>query len=384
MGKIRTVTGEIDAVELGFTSVHDHLLVDSKDMQKIMMASIPGMTQGAGYYHGAKDIMQEMARRKAEGILIPQDTLSSALGGEKSPQEIEAEKVPAEEFIRRELAAYREAGGRSICDCTPNLSIPLSYATLQRYAEETGVQVIAAAGYYTEPSIPDGLSEKQMEENISRLIQEGDGSCDARPGLIKCALSMLTPEGRIAEKELASITAAARCAKEAGLSLHIHCAFPARKEHVLQVADLLEKDIRIDPDQVVFCHQDSFNLAGSNPAAVVNRDGVDLSLPRELAKRNFHVGIDTWGLSTDSPDENPIVKTRTALLLDLLNEGYGSRITLGHDGIMNRMRGASNGGYGFTFLPRYLEALVEQGILTEDTKKLLTITNPAVLLTVRR
>ena len=71
MGKIISVCGEIDARELGFTSMHEHTINDPSILGKVMADAIPDMMTSIEGYENGMDIMKEGERRKKLGYVIP-------------------------------------------------------------------------------------------------------------------------------------------------------------------------------------------------------------------------------------------------------------------------------------------------------------------------
>ena len=387
MGVIRTVCGDIAPEELGFTSVHDHTIFQPSMLTKIMLKSMPDMMKGATGYRGGADLGEEAARREKERITdIPQMDIKGVLGSMKLPGNNPARKLTDEDYYINELRAYRECGGKSLCDCSP-LPSGAKLSVIRELSERTGVQIISCAGYYTKAAI-EMLAKKEvkqgeaaMQEKVERYLSQGDGSCDARPGFVKCAVSVLEKE-EICPEEMMAVRACARAAKNFGMSLHIHNQFPVRRVHILKLADMLEQEIGIYPGKVVFCHMDSYNLGMGNPAARINAEGYDIELPLELAGRGFNVGLDTWSISAanrEVMDYN--INTRKKMLLELIAHGMVSHVTLGHD-FMGKANGVQNGGFGYTLFPNILEEMAEKGELTQETCRALTVENPARILAI--
>ena len=380
---IRTVCGDISPEKLGYTSVHEHTISSAWELKKVLLLSGPDMMKGISAYQGGADIGAEAERRKQEGITdIPQMDIKGVFDSMKMSRGNPARKLSDIEYYKRELDAFWQYGGRSICDCSPIPMGGVRLKTVQELSRKSGVQIVSGAGYYTKASFKKAWVKKGEEFMVSRVehyLDEGDGSCDARPGFAKCAVSVVENE-EICPVERMAVRACAKAAKKRGMSLHIHTAFPVRKVHILKLADMLEQEIGLEPGKVIFCHMDSYNLGMGNPVSRINRDGYDLSLPLELAKRGFHIGLDTWGGS--HKNETAVrygVNVRKKMLLELLESGYEKNVTLGHD-MMNRAVGVQNNAYGYTLFPITLQEMLQNGEISAETFHRLTVENPAELL----
>lgn len=380
---IRTVLGDIPADQLGFTSVHEHTICDPSALKRVLIKSMPGMMKGATAYQGGADIGAEMERRKKEGIdNVPQMDIRGIFRSMRLPHSNPASRLTDVSYYAGELKAFREHGGQAVCDCSPLPFGGPALNKIQELSRVSGVHIISCAGYYTKAAIPKSLYRKGeafLQQRIEELLMKGDGTCDARPGAVKCAVATVE-NGQIAAVEQMAVRACARAAKTHGMALHIHNAFPVRKEHILKLADMLEKEIGLSPERVIFCHMDSYNLGMGNPAARINRDGYDAELPLKLAARGFYVGLDTWSVtSSDEAVRAYSVNARKKLLLELVEKGAAKQITLGHD-MMSRAAGVQNGRYGYTFFPDILKEMVRRGELSEKVFRLLTVDNPARVL----
>ncbi len=383
--KIITVCGSISPEKLGYTSMHEHTLSKAWKLKRVMIKSMPDMMKGAMAYEKGADIGIEMERRKQEGFTqIPQMSVKDVLSSMKFPKDNPAGKLSDFDYYVNELIAYRQRGGTSICDCSPLPFGGIPVSQIQQLSHKSGVQIITAAGYYTKAAIPaayERRGEAYMEEQVLSYIANGTKGCDARPGFVKCAISVVE-NGQICSREMMAVRACAKAAKRLGMCLHIHTAFPVRKKLILDLAEMLTGQIGLEPARVVFCHMDSFNMGMGNPAAQVNQDGYDEQLPLELLKKGFNIGLDTWG--TASKDQKIIqygLNVRKKMLQQLLKQGYAKQITLGHD-MMNKANGTQNHRSGYVLFPDVLQEMQKAGQITQEDIHTLTVDNPARILTI--
>lgn len=383
MEKIRTVCGDIAPSALGETLVHEHTILKISQLAGILVRSLPDMSKGATGVEGGADIGREMESRKSLGIEVPQQSMSGLLSSFWLPKSNPASKLSKEAYYTNELKEFKLHGGSTICDCSPiSMGLATSSDVMQRMSKASGVNLLTCVGYYVRPSIPKShlkRGERFMEDRLSRFMEEGDGKSDARPGFVKCAISYLK-DGEICPEEWTAVTAGANVAKKYGCSLHIHTAFPLRRQHIWKMAEHLIQDVKMDPSKVIFCHIDGVSLGDSNPTAHICADGYDREIGARLMDMGFNIGLDTWSVASDLTEENFSVTARYRLLCDFLSSGYGSQIVLGHD-TMAPTRGVQNSGGGYIFCPDYLKEKAKTETLIQDNLNKLLVENPARILT---
>lgn len=382
MAKIRTVCGDIAPETLGYTSVHEHTLFRSSTLTKALLLGMPDMMKGITAYEGGADLGREQERRShMEIVPMPQSSIGGVLTSMRLPHSNPAAKLGNSEYYANELKAFYDAGGRALCDCSP-LPTGRPLSEIAGLSRRSGVKILACAGFYTKPMIPRRLLKGgigAMQSYLENYMENGDGSGDARPGFVKCAVSVQQKDG-ICPEELLSVRACALTAKKYGMSLHIHTQFPVRHAMLLQLAEMLRGEIGIDPDKVIFCHMDSYALGNGNPTAEICAQGYDAKFPRKLLDMGFHIGLDTWGVSPKTDAESDFgIKARRLMLEELLADGYADKITLGHD-FMAKSNGVQNGGGGYTVFPAVLAHCVQNGELSAEDLHKMTVENPAALL----
>ena len=79
-----------------------------------------------------------------------------------------------------ELTAYREAGGASLVEVTCD-GWGRDLDVLARLSAASGVHIIATAGFYIEPCMPNFVAEWSVErlaDHLTREIEEGVGRRD--------------------------------------------------------------------------------------------------------------------------------------------------------------------------------------------------------------
>ena len=227
---------------------------------------------------------------------------------------------------------------------------------LARIAEDSGVPVIAATGWYYEPFHPreiDGASVEDLTAILVRESEKGIGSTGVRPGVI----GEIGSHGDLpSESETRVLLAAAHASLATGLSVATHAQLGRGGLAQLE----LLTGAGLEPHRISIGHQDLLD---------------DPAVHTELAASGAYVAFDTVGKESYQSDE-----TRLRLLLALLEAGHADRVLLSCD-ISRHAYLESEGGQGYghlfrTFLPKARLAGVD-----EDLIDLMTRRNPVRFLT---
>jgi phosphotriesterase-related protein len=197
MATVNGVLGPIDTAELGFTLMHEHILVCNWNMR----------TAFAGWY----DREQHVA------------------------------------FAVAEVQAAKERGVGTIVDLTP-VNLGRDIEVIREVAEKCEMQIIAATGFYwfEEPWL-QGWEIDRLVEFLLEDVEKGIQGTASRAGIIKCATDHLgvTPTN---EKLL---RVAARLQRATGLPISTHTSVRHRVGPVQQ--DVFE-DEGVDLSRVVIGH----------------------------------------------------------------------------------------------------------------------------------
>lgn len=258
------------------------------------------------------------------------------------------------DLIELELAAYREAGGRSIVDCTSRGLRPQP-ALVRRVAERTGVTIILGTGFYRHPYLDeawfDAHSTDEVADLIVRDIVEGIDGTGVRAGIIGeigCDRFMTPAEER-------GFRAAARAHHATGLTITTHAA---RWPVGIAQLDLLASE-GVQAGRVIVGHCDlvpdlDYHLAVAERGAFVQLDNIQ-------GGSRYHVD---WLVEA---------------IHRLDAAGYGDRILLSHD-ICLTSHLAVNGGVGFTYILRELVPMLERSGFSSAWIERVLVTNPAAAL----
>ncbi|HSR84228.1 MAG TPA: hypothetical protein VLM11_08615 [Streptosporangiaceae bacterium] len=158
-----------------------------------------------------------------------------------------------EHLAREELKLLREAGGRTLVDLTLD-EIGRDPAALRRVAEATGITVIMGCGHYRDPYLNRDWFDRHdvdaIADQIVADIEEGVNGTGIRAGIIG---EIGADKWYISATEERSFRAAARAHLRTGLTISTHAArWPVGLK---QVGLLAEEGV--DPRRVIVGHADT-------------------------------------------------------------------------------------------------------------------------------
>lgn len=359
MSEIRTVTGPIHPDELGFTLMHEHILVDASVYRPILEPTIPEKYRGLW---DAPLTMDKLALLHKMPILLRENVA-----------------LDDEEHMAGELADYRETGGAAILDVTA-AGLRVDVQGVKRLSERTGVHIVTSTGFYIEPSWPDHVRDWTVDQFAHHMIgeiQDGIEGTDVRAGHIKVGITDLS------ERQERVLVAAARAAQETGASVTVHPGFTLGCDG-RWIADILIR-AGLPPERLIIAHTESHLVPGAMRDLIFTPDLplVSLDFHRALLDRGVNISLDTFGSLWDVESMGILLCPdwlRVRALVQLLEEGYGGQIVLGHDVFMKIMTRAY-GGNGYSHLARHvIPQLRELGVGDYEIRRM-TVTNPARLLT---
>jgi len=226
---INGVLGPIETRDLGFTLMHEHILVANWAMRRCF------------------------------------------------PGYVDEEKLMRDAI--REMGSLQQRGVRTIVDLTP-INLGRDIHVIRAVAEKTAMQVIAATGFYwTEEPWMDAWDAEVLAGYLIREITDGIEGTDTRAGVLKCATDRLgvTPFN----KKL--LQATARAHRLTGVPISTHTA--VFNQSGLHQQDVFE-ECGVDLRRVVIGHcGDSKDLSylesilNRGSMIGMDRNGIDLILP---------------------------------------------------------------------------------------------------------
>ncbi|MEU5895121.1 MULTISPECIES: phosphotriesterase [Streptomyces] len=298
---VRTVLGDISPADLGVCDAHDHLFLRSPQL--------PG-------------------------------------------QELDSPSAAA-----AELAAFREAGGRSVIQWTPH-GMGRRAGLLPELSKTTGVRVVAATGlhqavHYSAESL-EQLRAYGLAALFVRELTAGIGESGVRAGLIKVAGGF---HGLDAHARW-TMTAAAEAHHATGAPITVHLELGTG---ALDVLDLLCGECGVPPHRVVLGH--------------LNRSP-DLTAHLRAAESGAYVALDGPSRAHHATDWRMPDAVRA-----LADAGFGDRLLLGGDTTTAGARSV-HGGPGMPHLLRRVRPRLVTDVGEELVEQILTV-NPGQAFGVR-
>src|SRR5215216_2717290 len=252
MAQVHTVTGPIDADQLGTTLIHEHLRTQDE------AAHVQWPTAGTAKEDPPHEVGPggdyEIALREAKAVV--------ELG-------IETIGEPTAMFLGRDVDFMR------------------------RVSEETGLQVIPCTGIYTYDHLPQFFLNRdpdQIADLFVHDIEEGIQGTEIKAAFIKCAADELGVNENIEKVH----RAAARASVRTGAPIMAHSR-PASETGPRQVEIFAEEGV--DLARVQIAH---------------TGDTSDLDYIERLLERGVYIGMDRYGLELYHPYEQ---RNQTVLTL---------------------------------------------------------------------
>ncbi|MBW1698028.1 MAG: phosphotriesterase [Deltaproteobacteria bacterium] len=365
MAKIMTVRGPIAADELGFTSMHEHILHDASIFRKRFEKLLP---QGIPLPMEADEpVSIETIGYLRRNFFLCWDAL----------------RMDDEALMEAELAEFKASGGDAVVDMsTPGLRSDIS--AIKRISEKTGVHVITTTGLYIEDTWPERFKEmtvKDLMQYMQKEIDEGVDGTDIRAGHLKVAITDLTG------KQERVLQAAARVSNETGLSLTVHPGFIVGSDGK-RIVKILQKE-GTNLEKVIIAHAQLFFINLHLKTLVQDPESWRLNLDnaKSLLDKGVTLSIDTFGHYYDIEligYVRPTEWQRLAGLLALIKEGYSPQLVLGTDTYIKILT-RRFGGEGYSRLTKFVVPFLTEYLgvfdrVSEFDIRQMTIENPARLL----
>jgi len=328
MPNVETVTGPIDADELGTTLIHEHLVF----RDEAVLAEWP--------HAGTVKESEPPVNVDEEG----------AFGAA-----LESARAVVEHGVKTIAEPTAMFGGRDV-------------RFSRRVAEETGLQVVPCTGIYTYDYLPPYFmfrDEDAMADLFVHDIEEGIQGTDIKAAFLKCAADEpgVTPNIEKVHR------AAARASVRTGTPIMAHSR-PASETGPRQVEIFIEEGV--EPERIQIAH---------------TGDTDDLDYIERLLDTGVFVGMDRYGLEIFLPMEQ-----RNATVTALLERGYAERMFLSQDfcatldwypaEVATQMMeaGAAKGWSMTLIFEEVIPALRESG-MTDEQLETMMVSNPKRWLT---
>jgi phosphotriesterase-related protein len=306
-----TILGPIQEGELGWTSMHEHILMDGR-------------------------VLHEKWREKLRvpppvDPDMPMSIENVGFISHNGMATYDAVDLRDEHLMTQEAADFKAAGGESMVECSA-IGIRCDIQGVRRIAEANGIHVVGCTGFYAEESLPRrylGLSAAEYAAVMIDEVDHGMEGTDMYPGVLKIAINNFT------RTEENTLRATGRAAAETGLSITLHCCWKPGADPVAAIKILKEEGA--DPTRVVIAHVGG-SFVESDLRALVTRPDESWRLKLDSVRRILDLGanICTEFLGQNLADDlTGYVGTtdwhRLAGLYALIREGYAGQIVLGTD-----------------------------------------------------
>jgi len=365
---VMTVLGPMPADSIGLTSMHEHVLCDATVYRRKSERTDPsGYARLLGGFPDAEQLEHAPVTLETVGLCRSLYTL-----------QLDNLRLDDLELMAQELADFHASGGRTVVEMSA-LGLRTDVTTLRRLSQQTGVAIVAAAGFYIEDSWPEdvrGYTDAQFARAIASELVDGIGDTDVRAGHIKLAVTDLS-----AAQE-AALRGGARAALETGALVTVHPGFePGRDGR--RISEILVGE-GLPPSRIVIAHGDAFIVATDETQLVLDPASwaMNLDYHRELLDRGVNISFDCFGQSWCDEASGMVSESdwhRLSAVMKLLKHGYGGQIVLGTDVFM-KMLTRRGGGEGYCRLTRWaLPTLRRLGVSEFETDRM-TRANPARLL----
>jgi phosphotriesterase-related protein len=343
---IRTVSGDVDPMDIGITTMHEHILSDLT-----VWYEDPKTTATIDSINPESKVGMELLGSLYRNPTVLRDNLL----------------LDDEDLMVHELAYFRAKNGDCIVDCT-NVGMNPKPLGLRRVANRARLHVVAGCGFYVERSHPEYVATESIEALADRMISaitDGIDRTDVKAGIIgEIATSTLTPQ------EVKVLQASAQASLATGAAISIHTELGCREGE--RIVNLLT-DEGVRPDRIIVGHMDE-NLVALTPAPTL----AYLDYHRRVLDLGAWVQYDTFGSESyyDSvwyPE--PRDTERAAALGLLISDGYIDQLLVGQD-IWLKSNLRRFGGFGYDHIIRVVPKLLGKYGVTSSQVDALLIHNP--------
>ncbi len=355
MTKVMTVLGPIRPEELGFTDMHEHVMMDGGWVLRKRYKS--QLQSGDDRYTVDDPVTLSNIGLIKRNFMTNWDGLS----------------FDDEGMILGEVQDYQKSGGKSILE----LSVPgirTKVPTIKKIAEKTGAHIVISTGLYTGDSWPDkylAMGEKEIHDYMLNEVENGVEDTGIFPGHLKIAIETMT------NKEETALRAAAHVANETGMSLTVHCADGR------QVVEVLKSE-GMDVSRAVIAHAASAFAIRDMKLMITHPELYTLRLDylRELLGTGVNICLEFTPGNVESEGVGRVVIPdwiRLAGVVKLLDEGYASQIVFGTDTCAKVMT-RRYGGEGYCRLTRFAIPTLRNCGVSDYQIRMITEKNPARIL----
>ena len=335
-GHVMTVLGPLPVSQMGVTLMHEHILLDASGKwvapsccserhigeQKVHMGILGALR------------MNPLANRDNCQLFDP-------------------------DMAVEELMKFQELGGNTVVDPT-NLGIGRDPQALQRISRRTGLNIVMSTGFYLEPSHPNYVAKKSVEELTEQLVYDVGGGA-RKPEVVAGLIGEIGVSHAFTANEEKSLRAAARASAQTGVPLSVH--LPGWLRHGHRVLDIVESE-GADLNHTVLCH--------------MNPSHRDTEYQHSLARRGAWLEYDMIGMEFYYPEEQapaPSDEDNVRAIRALIDAGFIDRLLISHDVFLKTML-TRFGGHGYGYILKYFVPRMRLHGVTDAQIETLLVRNP--------
>jgi phosphotriesterase-related protein len=365
MPKIMTVKGPVSPEDLGFTSMHEHILVNTNFLIDIYKEILPEPNPNLFPPPGDGPVkMEDLAFLRNGNFVFVKDNWD----------------LTDEGLMGSEVGDFKIAGGDAILEVS-GLGIRHNPKGLRRISEKTGVHIIASTGFYSSASWPAPWADASVDEMVTHIkmeIDTGLAGTDVKPGHIKVGPLEFN------EAEERSVRAVARACRDTGLSATAHQGMMMSEEDRRKMIDIFVEE-GADPSRVLICHMQSYCFGAHDfMTCLKNPETRRLTLehPKYALDKGFNISFDCFGTRWHAESLDFFLDNdfeRMAGLIALINEGYSKQLVIGTDVFLKIMT-RRYGGDGYARLLNFVVPTLKKVGVSENDIQDITVGNPARIL----
>ncbi len=363
MANIMTVCGPIAPEDLGFASMHEHILLNASAMRHRAIG-ILGEDPNPPVAEDERVSIENLGYHR-HNIALTWDNLV----------------IDDEALMAGELTDFKASGGSAIAEMSPT-GLRNNVAGLKRISEETGVHIITPTGLYAEYTWPERFGAMSIEDYVAFMLgecEEGIDGTGIKPGHIKFAVE----DNEISPQEEKMLRAAVRVSKETGMSGTYHSGIMFTEDGVRRMIDILF-DEAIDPERALLCHMQMFLQPMNMETIVLNPEACrpNLDMLKEIMDKGLNICFDCFGHTWDIEDLGLIPCSdfhRIAGIVELVKAGYAGQIVIGTD-LFVKIHTRRYGGESYSRLTNFVQPALEKLGVSEKDLRLITEKNPARIL----
>ena len=278
---VMTVTGPVPAESLGYTSMHEHVLCDATVYRRRAEATRPERLRAV------------LASMPDGDLLTDAPVTLETVGFCRAEYTCQLDNLRLDDLatMAGELSDFRASGGSALVEMSAT-GLRTDVTGLASLSRQTGVAILAPAGFYIEDSWPDevrGYGPAQFAGQIVSELREGIAGTDVRAGHIKLAVTDLS-----AAQESA-LRGGARAGAETGALVTVHPGFEPHTDG-RRIVDILTEE-GLPADQIVIAHADAFIVTTNLKTLILEPAswGMNLDYHHELLDRGVNLSFDCSG-----------------------------------------------------------------------------------------